>query len=115
MTPSSCRTAPSLISFQAKRSFTPVMAARLRIRLVANGSSFNCLPPPHAPRGEVSASDADGGVMSSGTGASDPSARCAGTSPSRLPRRGGSRFLGHRLLLGEGAVDFVSQEFGELD
>src|SRR5205814_7871840 len=37
--------------------------------------------PPHASRGEVSASYADGGVMGSGTDAHDPSARFAGTSP----------------------------------
>jgi hypothetical protein len=39
--------------------------------------------------GEVSASYADEGVMSISTGAHDPSARFAGTSPSRDPRRGG--------------------------
>ena len=38
--------------------------------------------PPHAPRGEVSPSYGDGGVMGDRiVGASDPSARCAGTSP----------------------------------
>ena len=41
--------------------------------------------------GEVSASYADGGVMSVAGGAHDPSARFAGTSPSRNPRRGGVR------------------------
>src|ERR1041385_9221123 len=35
MTPSSCSTAPSLISFHDRRSLVPVMAERLRIRLVA--------------------------------------------------------------------------------
>jgi hypothetical protein len=65
--------------------------------------------PEHIPKwrnhflpskaGEVSASYADGGVMSAAGGAHDPSApfdfaqgrRCAGTSPSRNPRRGGGR------------------------
>ena len=41
--------------------------------------------------GEVSAAYADGGVMSVGCCAHDPSARSAGTSPSRNPRRGGRR------------------------
>jgi len=39
--------------------------------------------------GEVSASYADGGVMSIPHYSHDPSARFAGTSPSREPRRGG--------------------------
>jgi hypothetical protein len=39
--------------------------------------------------GEVSASYADGGVMSFITGAHDPSARYAGTSPLRNSQRGG--------------------------
>src|SRR5260370_275029 len=39
--------------------------------------------------GEVSASCADGGVMSVSWSAHDPSAHCVGTSPSRTPRRGG--------------------------
>src|SRR5215218_573321 len=38
--------------------------------------------------GEVSASYADGGVMSISAGAHDPSVRFADTSPSRTPRRG---------------------------
>jgi len=45
--------------------------------------------PPHAWRGEVSASYADGGVMLIMSDAHDPSARYAGTSPLRAPQRGG--------------------------
>ncbi len=40
--------------------------------------------------GEVSASYADGGVMSVTLDAHDPSVRFADTSPSRIPRRGGT-------------------------
>src|SRR5215510_13637862 len=102
MTPSSCSTAPSLISFQAKRSFTPVMVARLRIRLVAKASSFKLIPP-HAPRGEVAASYADGGVMRSVPGLMTPPP--ATRAPPHAPR--GEASLGAQsLLLGEGAVNF---------
>src|SRR5437660_10726989 len=66
MTPSSCSTAPSLISFQDRRSLVPVMAARLRIRLVAiAGFSLKCWR--------------------------------------------------ESFLFGEGAVNFVTQQLGQLD
>ena len=88
---------------RAARSLGPWLRRVPRLRLAQTGlhrlarGAQGCLEPiPKWRRdflpsnaGEVAASYADGGVMSVSAGAHDPSARYAGTSPSRTPRRGG--------------------------
>src|SRR5689334_15266903 len=113
MTPSSCRTAPSLISFQAKRSLTPVMVARLRMRLVAKASSLNLTSSSSRPEPRVAR-------RSGGTSFVDASSKKV----PRLRRPSGGfarddgnglRRRGQSLLLGEGAVNFIAQQVGQLD
>src|SRR5436190_8510912 len=58
--------------------------------ILFHGKCLSRFPPLRGVReGEVSPSYGDGGVMSPGTVAHDPSARCASTSPARSPRWGG--------------------------
>src|SRR5581483_9463538 len=109
MTPSSCSTAPSLISFQAKRSFTPVMAARLRMRLVANASSLFRHPDRSlAQRGGV-----EGPVLWMHRQKQVPRLRRPfGAAPLGMTAKKNLHRRAQSLLLGEGAVNLVAQGLG---